>query len=164
MAASVIRALPAPPAVPHDAIPPPVPEPVPRLLRRKFILFNLRGPCNMLVRGVREFLVESFKGRPVGGHVRRVNNDDYGQAVVLIISGEENFLMTVENTVIAANTPEYWDYEMQEETVIPRFATQSFTITQSARGAVRGPNSDPAHDNKSETRAQSSKHSSRSGL
>jgi hypothetical protein len=53
---------------------PPVPALVssaPRYLRRTYILFNLTRPCDMISRGVRDFLASHFRRRPIGEQVCR---------------------------------------------------------------------------------------------
>ncbi|RYH08354.1 hypothetical protein EON65_41020 [archaeon] len=117
----------------------------PSLVRRCYILFNLQRPAGMLTHGVRDFLIQCFKGRPVGGQVFRSNKEYYGQCIVLRISGDKRSLEVVEDEVLRLtdeNGAAYWDFEVEREDPIHALGSHSFTITQSGRGAPSGPNSD----------------------
>jgi hypothetical protein len=123
----------------------------------------------MLSRGVRDFLVSHFRGRPIGGQVYRAKHEIFGQVIVLRISGDESSLRDAKDEVlnfVDGNGQTYWDYELEKQEVIEELTTHSFSITQSLRGCIRGPNSDPKYDNKSESRSRShsSKPSTQSGL
>jgi hypothetical protein len=113
-------AVPAPPA-PVPAPPAPVPALVfsaPRWLRWTFILHNLARPWGMLTHGLRKFFVSHFHGRPISGLVRRANKHDYGQCILLCISGEESILQDAEedvlNLVDESGQP-FWYYERENE-------------------------------------------------
>ena len=118
----------------------------------------------MLAHGVRDFIVTRLRGRPLGGVVFRSVDFQYGgQCVVIRVQGDSDSLQALEDQVLAdQNGDHYWDYEIVEDSHIPRLTLFTFTISQSMRGARKGNNSDPTgtYDNKSETRSQKSSHSS----
>ncbi|RYH00499.1 hypothetical protein EON65_49330 [archaeon] len=135
----------------------------PSLVRRCYILYNLQRPVGLLTYGVRDFLVQCFKGRPVSGQVFRANKEYYGQCIILRISGDRESLKVAEDEVLSLkdeNGVAYWDFEVEREDSIHALGSHSFTMTQSGRGAPSGPNSDPKNDHFSER--QMSKKSSRS--
>ena len=120
------------------------------MLVRHYILHNLKGPCDMLAYGVRQYIVDAMKGRPVSGSVSRFVTA-YGQSIVIRACGLVSSLKSVE--AFLSSKSDYWDWVWDEglfpDKVVRAFSSYTFDITQSRRGALRGPNSDPKHDNKS---------------
>ncbi len=158
------------PVVAQILVPPPVPpviQPVYPYLRRFYVLFNLQRPAEMLERGVREYIANQMKGRPIGGMIYRSTLPDYDQCLIIRASGTPGALELFENTVLDLTDEEgndYWECSRvyKPEEALTKLASYEFTIGQSSRGAVRGPNSDPKYDNKSEKSSKTGK-SSKSG-
>lgn len=102
-------------------------------------------------RGVREYIGNQMKGRPIGGMIYRSTLPDYDQCLIIRASGTPGALELFENTVLCLKDEEdriYWEYSKvyKPDEPLPELISYDFTIGQSTRGAVRGPNSDPKYD------------------
>lgn len=136
-------------------------------LRRFYVLFNLQRPAEMLERGVRQYIVNEMKGRPIGGLIYRSQLPDYGQCIIIRASGTPDALESFENAVLCLKDEEgniYWEYSKtyKVDETLGELIAYTFSIGQSTRGAESGRNSDPAYDNKSQ-RTSNTGASSKSG-
>mgnify|MGYP003386877748 FL=1 len=128
--------------------------------RKKYVLFNLTMEAKNLQHGIRDYIVDQMKGRHIEGSVLRGYSDEYGQHLVLCVTGEPETLETLENDLIYDGT--YWLNFDNNFPIQPRrkFTHGQFSICRSFRGAECGPNSDAEVDNRSEhsaSRAKSAK-------
>jgi hypothetical protein len=122
-------------------------------LYKRFILYNLTVPDGLLERGIRQHLVASAVGKQIVGSVMRVNDEEFGQSVVVNITATPAI---VEDFVRDSLNSEYWSFETRHTEVRSDLPNQrQFNILQSARKAVRGPNSDPNYDHVSLQEAKS---------
>ena len=115
---------------------------------QRYKLFDIRLPIRMLPKGIREYIRNYMRGRPLCGSVRRVKDEDMGQCVIVSLTGRPRDLTQFEEFLKD-------DLEAQDllffELVGPsekrrRLPHQDFNIIRSGRGAVRGPNSDEGYD------------------
>ncbi len=118
----------------------------------------------MLSHGVRDFIVQKMKTRPIGGSIYRSNLQDYGQCIIIRAAGTRQSLESFETEVLSMtddNGDAFWEYTKQykPDEAIYRLSTYTFTIIQSTRGAIRGPNSNPVYDNQSDKSANTGKSS-----
>lgn len=99
-------------------------------------------PAGLLTYGVRDFLSTQFKGRPRGGNIFRTVLDDYGQCIMLRVTGLPEDHERLISEVLQMQNAEgqmFWEYTVNYKPVewISIMPTMSFTITQPARGSIR---------------------------
>ena len=107
----------------------------------------------MLVNGVRNFLVETFRGRPFSGVVQRRHHSDYGgQVIYLRVCGPTEIFSEVYSRILEivdAQNYKYWEYEQLTIDEVFSFPpSTTFSILRSTVGAVSGEKSDELNDYK----------------
>jgi hypothetical protein len=107
----------------------------------------------MVPYGVRDFISQNLSH--LSGTIRRVNNEMYGQHLVLTVSGTPAAFENLENGLLRQNDA-YWHWRMTDSAEQYHMANFNFNIVQSSYGAACGPNSDPKYDNKSQSRSSKS--------
>jgi hypothetical protein len=136
----------------------------PQYLRRYYVLFNFTEPAGLLTYGLRDYLSQNFIGRSLGGNVFRTELKDYGQCIILRVTGLPEEHEKLINEVLGKKNAEgqmFWEYTKQykPDEWLPSIPTTDFSITQSSKGAIRGRNSDPSRDHPSEKSTQTGKSS-----
>jgi hypothetical protein len=130
---------------------------------RLYLLYNLTAPEGLVTHGVRDFIVKYMGGLPIVGSARRTFDSFVGQTIDLKVLGTRSALDSMETELLREyENRRLWAWRLVERgewTTMPD--NGQFVILPSSRRATRGPDSDDAHDNKSE--GTSSSNSSGSG-
>ena len=101
----------------------------------------------MVVNGVREFIVDGFRGRPICGSVQRAYNEQDGQYLIVNAAGSLESLQRLENDLFSAEVTHWVDWtEIKCEGRARLPQNREFTILNSQRYAKCGENSNPKYD------------------
>ncbi len=127
-------------------------------------MYALRYPEGLLLHGIRDYVVQNVTSIPIGGHVRRIFDKDFGdQCIEVRACGLPESLARFEEEVLKDKNDIYWVWEIHPDhpdEELREIPTRNFMILQSARGTVSGPNSDKSYDNTMEKLSSGRKQSS----
>ena len=124
-------------------------------------MYDIQVPEGLLERGIRQYFVDSCKGRQIVGSVMRTLDTEYGQSLMISITAASSVSDDSQRDVLDSG---YWEYVTKNvETRHSMPNHRQFTILTSSRNAVRGPNSDPNYDHISLQERKSSRNSDKHG-
>ena len=111
----------------------------------------------MVMNGVRELIVEGFRGRPICGSVKRAYNDQDGQYLIVNAIGNSESLQQLEIELFSAEVTHWFDWteiKCEHRASLPQ--NREFVIIASERCAICGANSNPKYDFKAVSASGSS--------
>ena len=111
-------------------------------VKRTYRLIDLKAPIGLLPNGIRAYFVAQMVGRDIEGSIRRAFNSDYGQHLILTLTGIPAIL---DEIVVVTLYDNRWNTELIDEQLRTQRATaRTFNIIGSSRGATCGRRSDPS--------------------
>ena len=115
----------------------------------------------LLARGIRQYFVDSCKGRQIVGSVMRTVDNEYGQSLMISITAAPSVSDDFQRDVLDSGHWGYVTKNVEMRHSMPNH--RQFTILTSSRNAVKGPNSDPIYDHISLQDRKSSRNSDKHG-
>ena len=128
---------------------------------KRYILYDIQVPEGLLARGIRQYFVDSCKGRQIVGSVMRTVDNEYGQSLMISITAAPSVSDDFQRDVLDSGHWGYVTKNVEMRHSMPNH--RQFTILTSSRNAVKGPNSDPIYDHISLQDRKSSRNSDKHG-
>ena len=90
----------------------------------------MKAPEGLLEHGIRDYIKEQLRGRPLSGSVKRSYNSDLGQHLILNLYGKFGSHLVFENEFLASfENQGYWIWITIETEKIPKLPITSFIIS-----------------------------------
>jgi hypothetical protein len=114
---------------------------------RRYAIYSLNAPAEMVPFGIRNYIVRRMTGRSIEGSVQRACSVEYGQHVVVRVTGTPATLDDFE-TELLQKPPDWCSYERTHTESRKSMSDSQFKIIGSTANAESGPysNSSSAYE------------------